>query len=860
MVLAAQDSSMLSGTTTDPEGNFTLKNLTSGDYILKVTYVGHQPMYKHFAVEGRSLGLGLMLLKPSATQLQAVEVVAKRAVMKQQGDTTVYFASAVNTGPDATARQLINKMPGIHARSGQYQAQGEDILEITVDGKRFFEGDLETALKMLPAESIEQVEVFDYQSERARLTGIDEGGTGKMINIVTKPSFRQSVFGRAYLGGGSEGAYQGGGNINMINDNQRVSVLYQGNNINQQNFAQEDVSEISGAALSEQAGISKVQAGGVDFSKTGEKTEISGTYLLHSNINNNISELDRTYIQNQAGQLQHFESADDQSKSLAHDFNLRLQHELSDRSTILFQPRLNHNNYESQRDLDTRTLESGTMLSTSASELSGIGGGTDFSAPVNFTHRFLKPRRTFSADFTPAYHRNSGESWLASQQTMFNDSTDFDAFYQEGRRNSEQWNLNAGLHYSEPISDKSTLYLHWNGAMNHEQSDEKVFRNGISTDEGGRPDSLLSNKFNGRSLQTGFRPEFLYRTKVHQIKIGLEYAITSLVSEQLFPTDYTISRSFAALLPRASWRVKIGKGKKLNMNYHTSNRAPSAYQLQTVADNSNPMRQYAGNEHLKQELRHSFSANYFGNNFEKGSVFMFGLNLSVIDDFYANTITTTNRDTLIDNRIFLQRGGQLMRTENLDGYFMLSIYTSIDHQIDWLSSNFSAGISLSHTRMPGSINGRLNWANSRLSELNLGLTSNISERLDFEVTSTSSYETVLYSTQKASRNHIFRQETAASLTWEIWKGLTFNSDVRHLMLRSNDDFFNRNILLCNLGLGYRFLKNKQAEFRITVFDLFNQNTSVRRSINELYTDNYSNNVMNRYTMLTFTYRLINTAR
>ncbi len=854
IILSASDSTFVLGTTTDLEGNFTVRSLSSGEYVLQVSYVGHEPMYKSFSIQDRSLGLGMMLLKPAATQLETVEVSANRVMMKQVGDTTVYFASAVHVDENATARQLIDKMPGLRARNGQLQAQGEDILEITVDGKRFFETDLETALKMLPAGSVENVEVFDYQSERAKLTGIDEGGTGKSINIVTKSDFRQRTFGRGYVGGGSDATYQGGGNINVMNNDQRVSVLYQANNINQQNFAQEDVSEISNSGFSEQSGLAKVQAGGIDFSTITEKTEISGTYLVHANNLHGQTELERNFIENTSQNLKYYEDSDEHSKSLTHNLNLRLQHELSDRSSILFQPTFYHNGYESLQNLNTKTIESQQLLSSSASDFSSVGQGTDFTAPVTFSHRFHKPRRTISAEFTPTYNKSRGETWLTSQQWMYNDITELDSTYQQGRNNAESWNFNAGLHYSEPISKKSTVYLHWTGGAALEQSDERVYRNGVSMQEGNQPDSLLSNKFSGTTYRTAVKPEYMFRSGGHQFKIGVEYSFASLSSEQIFPDAYQINRNFTAVLPQASWRINFGKGKRLNLNYHASNRAPSAFQLQTVPDNSNPMRQYAGNENLNQEIRHRISANYITNNFDKGSVFMFGGSLSIVDDFYASTLTTTDRDTLIDNRIFLKRGGQLMRTENMNGFYLLNFFGSMDRDVNFLSSTFSAGVGFSQGRMPGRINEKTTWTDSKSVDLSLGLSSNLSKNVDFDISSKSAYETALYSQRKSDQNHIFRQETGAALKL-IWKGFTINTDLRHLMLRSNDEFYNRDILLCNVGIGYQFLKNRQAEFRFTVFDLFNNNTSIRRMISDVYTDNYSSNVLNRYAMLTFTYRL-----
>lgn len=267
------------------------------------------------------------------------------------------------------------------------------------------------------------------------------------------------------------------------------------------------------------------------------------------------------------------------------------------------------------------------------------------------------------------------------------------------------------------------------------------------------------------------------------------------------------------------------------------------------------MRQYSGNEHLNQEYRHSLSANYTGMNLDRGSVFLVGINASLTQDFFGNVVTTVDSDTLINNRIELQRGGQLISQKNMDGYFMAGIYTSFDHPVNFLKSNFTIGLNFNYSKMPGEINGEINWTHMPVYEINLGLTSNISKNVDFDLRTNTIYETANFSLNPAFNSAIFRQETNASLNWLVWKGLNFTADINHQLLRGNDEFFNRGILLCNLGLGYKFLKEKQAELRFTVFDLFNNNARVQRSFSDVYTENYTTNVLQRYAMLTFTYRL-----
>ena len=67
--------------------------------------------------------------------------------------------------------------------------------------------------------------------------------------------------------------------------------------------------------------------------------------------------------------------------------------------------------------------------------------------------------------------------------------------------------------------------------------------------------------------------------------------------------------------------------------------------------------------------------------------------------------------------------------------------------------------------------------------------------------------------------------------------------------------YNPSFLLWNAGLAYKFLKNKQAEIRFSVFDILGQNQSITRNITDAYIEDIQSNLLQRYFMLTFTYTI-----
>ena len=140
MLLAAKDSVLTSFGSTQADGGFLLKNVSAGEYLLKISYVG-------FATETRSLeigaeallNLGVIVLVPASEMLSEVEVTAEHIPIQIKKDTIEYNAESFQTQPNAVVEDLLKKLPGVEVGAdGSIKAQGEDVRNVLVDGKEFF--------------------------------------------------------------------------------------------------------------------------------------------------------------------------------------------------------------------------------------------------------------------------------------------------------------------------------------------------------------------------------------------------------------------------------------------------------------------------------------------------------------------------------------------------------------------------------------------------------------------------------------------------------------------------------------------------------------------------------------------------
>ena len=305
--------------TSGAEGYVSIPGLNYGSYTLVATFIGYEDLKKEFRLSAATLSLGKIAMTEKSERIETVVKTVKALRTSQNGDTLSYSAGAFKVSNDADVEGLLKKMPGITMNNGSLEAQGEAIKKIFVDGKEFFGDDVNTAIKSLPAEAVDRIEVFNKLSDQAEFSGMDDGEGYKAINIVTKEGMRQGQFGKMYAGYGYEPKSDDelakghkwivGGNVNFFEGDSRVSLIGLFNNINQQNFSFEDILGVSGAKgggggrgmrgmvgsymVRPQSGIALVNSLGANYSdEWGRRKNVKfqgSLFFNHTDTDNNSS-------------------------------------------------------------------------------------------------------------------------------------------------------------------------------------------------------------------------------------------------------------------------------------------------------------------------------------------------------------------------------------------------------------------------------------------------------------------------------------------------------------------------------------------------------------------------------------------
>lgn len=146
-VLRAKDSVLVKFTRTSATGNFELKNLPAGNFIVMVTYPSYADYVDKISLEaGKDRDLGSLPLITKANLLQEVIVRQRVGAIRVKGDTTEYKADSFHVSANADVQELLRKMPGIQVNSkGEITAQGDKVEKIL--GKTGFSWRMERRYK-----------------------------------------------------------------------------------------------------------------------------------------------------------------------------------------------------------------------------------------------------------------------------------------------------------------------------------------------------------------------------------------------------------------------------------------------------------------------------------------------------------------------------------------------------------------------------------------------------------------------------------------------------------------------------------------------------------------------------------------
>ncbi len=874
--------------TSDPKGVFIFSNVTPQKYRLEVKYIGFNSYSKEIAVGGNTLALGTINLKGKSEMLGGSTVIGHAVRASVKGDTTSYNADAFKVTKDADAEALITKMPGVTSDGSTIKAQGEQVKKVLVDGKPFFGDDPTVALRSVPAEIIEKIEVYDKLSDQSEFTGFDDGNSVKTINIVTKSNKRAGQFGKIYAGYGTDERYNAGGNVNIFKGDSRISLNGMSNNVNQQNFSSEDILGVLGSSgggrsgmrggpgggpggsggrggassnfmVGQQNGITNTSAFGLNFSdKWGSKVNFTGSYFFNYSKTTNSQSTNRQYF-GAIDTAQHYvQNGSSSNNNYNNRLNLRVEYNINKNNSLIFTPNLSYQSSLSSSASNAQTtMGPAALLNKTDNSNSSLSYGYNINNEILFRHKFEKEGRTLSLSLRNSIANKDATSSLYAENAYYGKSkTVLDTINQKSVLTNKSYSVSAMLMYTEPLTTKSQLMANYNVGYTNSDIDKRTRAYERATQQYTLLDTSLSNVYQSDYVTQNMGVGYRLKGEKYNGMLNLSYQNSTLNGDETFPIAFNLKKSYNNILPMAMLNFKFNQSNSLRMMYNTRTQAPSIGQLQSVVDNSDPLNLYVGNPNLNQSYANNINLRYSYTSATKGKTFFIFLNAQNTTDYIGTSTLMAGSDITLTDGTILKKGGQLSTPVNLDGYWSFSTMITYGFPMAIIKSNVNISLGTGYNRYPAILNNHEVLTKTYSPNGGIIVGSTISPSVDFTLSYSSSYNIVESSNYSNNNgNNYWLQNGKAKLNWTIADRFTVLPEAIYTQYNGNGLYTDN--LTVNLNLGVKFLKNRQAELKLGVFDLLDQNKSFSRSVSSLYIEDSYNSVLSRYFLATLVFNIKN---
>lgn len=228
------DSSLIQFSIPDNFGEFIIQPLPVETTLrLIITHVGYKSLFKKIIIPkaGKQLDLGMLYMYQNTNAEGNVldEVVVKAVPpMRMNGDTVEFNAAAFRMDENATAEDLMRRLPGFTIwGDGEITYKGKKINVVYVEGKPFMGStDPTIATQNLPKDALSKIQVYQQHNEKNPLDST------MYANIKLKEDKKMGYFGKLSAGQGTDKRYAVDGMLSGFNPKLQVNTVGALNNIN----------------------------------------------------------------------------------------------------------------------------------------------------------------------------------------------------------------------------------------------------------------------------------------------------------------------------------------------------------------------------------------------------------------------------------------------------------------------------------------------------------------------------------------------------------------------------------------------------------------------------------------------------
>ncbi len=884
-LFTASDSTFVGGTVSNDHGNFFIVAPRNGTYRLRISSVGYLTIEREITLRrNENQDIGNLLMESESIMLQEAVITGRAAQVIVKKDTLVYNPEAYRTPEGSPIEELIKRIPGAEVdEDGNITINGKEVKKILIDGKEFMLGDVETALKNIPVNIIQNMKFYDQQSDQARITGIEDGEKETVLDFSIKKGMNHGFMTNLDLAGGTKHRYASRGMGSMFTDKVRFVLLGNFNN------------KEENAGWWNRRGLNARKMLGSNFNFDNDTVKFDASIRWNHRGGDNQTENAKEDFYSEGSTFSNTLTAN-YTRSNNWWGNMRFEWKPDSLTNILVRANGSYGTNDGTTQSVAATFDADPYLYVAdpLNQLSSLGPyliNHNLNANLTYSEnknawammqlyrrlnsrgRNIILRLEGSVGNSESQNVSDNEVRLFRKQDQYgNDSTYYTARY--NTTPTDNYGYVVRTSYSEPLWKGAHLQLSYELRYSQNKSDRLTYdfsdlpQNIFAdvTPEYRTWDPWLHSVYPtlDNYLERDLSRYSEYKNYTHNMRVNLrhheekyDYNIGFLVQPQHsnFIQNYRgvyvdTVRQVTNLTPTFDFHYKFSDQSNLWLHYRGDTRQPEMTQLLDITDDSNPLYITKGNPGLKPQFTNSLNG-YYNN-------YIVRYKRSIV--VYANYRHVRNA---ISNMVRYnpETGGSETRPENINGNWNVNAGVTFNTALD-STAHWNVG---TDTRVR--YNNLVSYVAQDKADAakNTTRTTNLNERvslgyrndwLEISLDGQLNYQ--------HSRNEL--QPTANLDTWQfnyggqflvrLPSGFEISSNFHERSRRGyNDSSMNTNEFLWNGQVSKAFLKSKSLIVALNFYDLLGQQSNYERWVNATGRSDTRYNSVNSYAMLHVRYRI-----
>lgn len=516
IILKAQDSTIVKGISSGDFGKFTINEIDSGNYIIKVSFIGFEDFIQTISLEN-NIQLKPIVLKEAAESLSEVQITYKKPTLKKEADRLIFYVA--NTALiEGTILQVLKSTPGILVLDNGITIKGsEPTVYINNRKVQITSAELMQLLESSSANNITSVEVITNPSAKY------DADSGTVVNILMSKNlifgYRGSVF---------------------TNYTQGVFPRY---NIGSSHFFK-----------------NKKTSFNLNYSYNKDKINRDGLNVVnYLDANNAIEEIWKSTI-------------DRNTWSETHNLNFNFDYYINDNSTLSVSSTMLYLPFRKTRDFNNTVItdENLVFLSRFTANTLSRSDKHNLGFDLDFVHQLTKGQLAFNTHYT-TYNYEVAQNVFSNffdQNNTFESASEF-------KTNSNQSTtiFTAKTDYSLPINDSSNFEAGLKYSNIKTESDITKFDVDVNTGDE-QIDLQNSDIFNYDEKVYAAYSNYSSDTDKWSISLGLRVEQTNIEGISI-SNNQTNTQDYFEWFPNTSLQYNISDGYNIYVNYKRSIARPN---------------------------------------------------------------------------------------------------------------------------------------------------------------------------------------------------------------------------------------------------------------------------------------------